>query len=115
MDEQRKWNRLDARRTPGLKGRGPDSDEAADGTADSGRAGKPRSTGYRHTAEGGMWRRSAYLACNAGVPLRSDERGLPPGYATGPTWQRAAREANQEVAALTTEQHIRAICRGVQA
>ena len=31
-------------------------------------------------------------ACRRGVPMVSDERGLPPGYATGPTWQRAAAE-----------------------
>lgn len=91
-DELNKAVRLDNRRTPGNRGRGADSDEATDGVADSGRDGKPKSTGYRHTSVGGYWRRSAYLACRAGLPMRSDDRGLPPGYAQGPTWLRAKRE-----------------------
>lgn len=87
--DHKKWTRLDNRKTPGLRGRGPDADEINEsGGTDS----LTKATGYRRTAEGGLWKRSEFLACNDGLPMRSDHRGLPPGYATSPNWLRARGE-----------------------
>lgn len=39
-----------------------------------------------------LWSNYQDQCCRRGKPMVSDRRGLPPGYATGPTWQRAAAE-----------------------
>ena len=86
----KKAERLDARRTAGHSGHAPDSDE--DTGSDSG-DDYLKSSGFNFTAEGGFWKYSEYLKTKAGLRMNSDERGLPPGYAQGPTWRRAEREA----------------------
>lgn len=86
-----KLRRLDARRTPGNKGRGPDADEANEPSVTKTDYGKPSSTndGFNFTAEGGFWKSSEDRACRLGLPLSCDSRGLPHGYMQGYTWERA--------------------------
>ena len=36
----------------------------------------------------GFWKHDEYLKCRRGTTMRSDYRGLPHGYATGPVWTR---------------------------
>jgi hypothetical protein len=91
-EDIRKAERLDNRRTPGNMGQGPDVDDS------QAEVDALPSSGFNFTAEGGFYKKSEELKCKAGLPMTSDERGLPPGYATGSSWQRAARQAALESA-----------------
>ena len=84
--------RLDARRTPGsYEGHGPDHDG---GDTDSGQSKVDyghREDVFRYSETRGFWKRSEFLSCNRGEPLRPiDERK----FFSHPNWQRAYRAFN---------------------
>lgn len=84
--------RLDRRRTPGVSGRGPDDGEDA---KDYGH----REDAFRYSDTSGYWKKSEYLACRRGVPMRTlDERA----HFGGPTWLRA-RESRLKVTVLAVD------------
>lgn len=89
--------RLEMRRTPGWAGIGPDD-------TDRDLRGSNQYAGVRVGTEcafnfktGNADLYSEYQAelCRQGIPLQSDHRGLPAGYATGSTWIRAKQSQTQ--------------------
>lgn len=80
---------LDRRRTPGLRGRGPDVD-SVDALIAHDYA--HREDAFRHSEIGGFWKRAEYLACRRGDKMRALDMVALFG---GPTWQRARAASNQ--------------------
>ena len=88
--EQAKWARLDNRRTTGgPMGASPTVDSEAYAprsrmvkpSTDSDATVRAETDCFPHRPEQGFWKKSEDLACRAGMPMKTDERGLPPGYA----------------------------------
>ena len=79
--------RMEARRRPvRVMGNAPDLDDDDPGEKkNQGSSNFDVIPGMSNDFDG-FWKRSEFLKCKQGVKMLSDARGLPPGYATGPTW-----------------------------
>lgn len=88
--EMEQARRLEARRTPGVLGRGPDSDSPdATSKIDYGH----REDAFRRSETDGYWKRSEFLACNRGDKMETLDLSKLMG---GPTWTRAHKEWNDQ-------------------